>query len=111
MECHGKENADILRDLIRESRQDISDFRREVKEDNRAAQERLSSMERTSDVQNQQLAEHIRRTNLLEDLHKDNASRIERLEVPKKVFGVLTKWIIGLSALGASIATIIKMLQ
>ena len=30
------------------------------------------------------LKEHIRRTDMLEDLHKDNAKRIELLEAPKK---------------------------
>lgn len=105
-----EKKLDLIYDLIKENRKEVGDFRKEVKEDNEAIQERLSDIEKLDIVQNHQLAEHIRRTNLLEQLHRDNATRIELLEEPKKVRATIIKWVIGVGAIGSAIVGAVKFL-
>lgn len=122
MACHnswglcimtGKNNdkLDLVYDLIKENRQELNDFRKEVKEDNQLSCERLSNIEQNSAMQNQHLAEHMRRTNILEQLHKDNSSRIEKLEKPKIVLATLKKWFIAIGAIAGAIIAIVKLLR
>jgi uncharacterized protein (UPF0335 family) len=104
------EKIDLIYDLIKENRKDLGDFRAEVKEDNTAIQERLVEIEKLDAIQNHQLAEHIRRTELLEELHKENVSRIEKLEEPRKTLSTLSKWLIGIGTVAGALAGILKLI-
>lgn len=109
------EKLDMIYDLLKQDREDASDFRREVKESHRDTGERLSGLEASSMVQTQQLAEHMRRTEILEGLHGDNAGRIDEhddkiaeLEKPHLAMSLLKKWIIGLGAVATAAIAISK---
>lgn len=102
---------DLIYDLVKENREDLNDFRREVKEDNQLTQERLSQIESNSAMQNQHLAEHMRRTDLLEQLHVENQQRIERLERPKIVISTLIKWFLTVGSVAGAVVAIAKLLK
>ena len=110
MASKDSEKIDLIYDLVKDDRQNLSDFRKEVKEDSDITKERLSNIEYNSGIQNQHLAEHIRRTNILEDLHRDNLTRIEKLEEPRVVLATLKKWFIGIGAIAGAIVAIMKLL-
>lgn len=54
----------------------------------------LESQSKRLDSIDENLAEHMRRTDVLEDLHRDNQNRIEKLEEPKKAREYLTSIIV-----------------
>jgi hypothetical protein len=110
MASKDSEKIDLIYDLVRDNRQELNDFRKEVKEDTDFSKEKLATIEYHSGIQNQHLAEHIRRTNILEDLHKDNLTRIEKLEEPRIVLSVLKKWFIGIGTIAGAVAAIMKLL-
>ncbi|CAB4125190.1 hypothetical protein UFOVP53_77 [uncultured Caudovirales phage] len=110
MASKDNDKTDLIYDLVKENRQDMNDFRKEVKEDSDQVKERLSNIEHNSALQNQHLAEHMRRTNILEQLHRDNSTRIQKLEEPKIVLNTLKKWFIGLGAIAGAIVAIMKLL-
>lgn len=110
MASKDSEKIDLIYDLVKENRKEVGEFRKEVKEDNATIAERLTDIEKQDIVQNQQLTEHIRRTNILEQLHRDNATRIEKLEEPSKTMSTIKKWFIGLGALAGALAGILKLM-
>jgi len=110
MASKDSEKIDLIYDLVKDNRQELSDFRKEAKNDHDEAQKRLSDIEAASAVQNQHLAEHMRRTNILERLHTENQTRIEKLEEPRVVLVTLKKWFIGIGAIAGAIVAIMKLL-
>lgn len=110
MASKDSEKIDLIYDLAKDNRKELNDFRKEVKEDLDTTKERLSNIEYHSGIQNQHLAEHIRRTNILEDLHRDNLTRIEKLEEPRVVLAALKKWFIGIGAIAGAVVAIMKLL-
>lgn len=116
------DKLDLIYDLLKSDREDAAEFRKEVRESHKKTDdrlqkietetsERLTKIEALDEVQNQQLAEHIRRTNILEDLHKDNEKRIVKLEEPAKIKKTIKEYLItsgkvagALVAVGSAIA-------
>lgn len=66
-------------------------------------QQRLSSIDAN-------LAEHMRRTDVLEQLHRDNQERIQRLEEPKKAISMLIKWTITAGSVAGAVFAISRFL-
>lgn len=56
------------------------------------------------------LAEHMRRTDVLEQLHRDNQTRIQKLEEPSKALLMLIKWITTAGAVAGAIYAISKVI-
>jgi len=111
------DKIDMIYDLLKQDREEASDFRNEVRESHKSTGKRLTSLEVQSQTQNQQLKEHISGVNTLKDLHKQNADRINNnevkiveLEKPRVVFKTLKKWIIGAGAIAGSTIAIAKLL-
>ncbi len=115
-----KDKNDLIYDLLKDHREDFSEFSKEVREAQKATDEklakiqidtseRLSKIEALDEIQNGQLAEHIRRTDILEQLHVDNQKRIERLEKPAETLKTMGKWAAAAVAFGAGLAAIIKL--
>lgn len=105
------DKVDLIYDLLKTDREESAEFRKEVRENHKDIQERLTRIEILDDVQNEQLAEHIRRTELLEELHKQNEERISRLEEPSKAKKLLKKWLIGAGAIAGAIVSIIGLIK
>lgn len=57
------------------------------------------------------LAEHMRRTDVLEKLHMDNQKRIESLEEPKRALSFLKKIVIYVATFSAGIVSIVKLIE
>jgi len=57
------------------------------------------------------LAEHMRRTDVLESLHRDNLTRIQSLEEPKKARKYLVNTLLKLGALLGVVMTGLKLLE
>jgi hypothetical protein len=116
-----KEKIDLIYDLMKQDREESADFRKEVRQSHvnhgerlqkieTETTERLAKIEALDEVQNQQLAEHMRRTDILEELHRDNSKRIQMLEEPGKVVKTLKKWLLGLGAVAGAAVAISKFL-
>jgi len=56
------------------------------------------------------LAEHMRRTDVLEQLHRDNQERIQLLEEPRKALLFLKNVLIYVSVTSGAIISILKLL-
>lgn len=115
------DKIDLIYDLLKQDREEASDFRKEVRQAHKKTDEklqkietetseRLSKIESLDEIQNSQLAEHIRRTNVLEELYTDSESRITKLEEPAKLAKAAKKWILGVGALSGSILAVCKLL-
>lgn len=109
------DKTDLIYDLLKAEREESSDFRKEVRESHRETAERLAKLEAQSEVQNQNLAEHMRRTDILEDLHLSNeakigviSGRVDSLEEPKKALKLIIKWIVSVGAVSTALVAIIK---
>jgi hypothetical protein len=63
------------------------------------------------DTYNDLLQDHIKRTNILENLHMDNQKRIELLEEPRKVLRYLKNAALYIAAIAGAILTIAKVLE
>lgn len=114
------DKIDLIYDMIKTEREESSEFRKEVREANRKIDEklvkievetndRLSKIEALDQIQNQQLADHIRRTEILEDLHRDNEKRIQLLEAPGLTLSTLGTWVGWLSAFGGAVYGLLKL--
>lgn len=57
------------------------------------------------------LAEHMRRTDVLEQLHKENEKRIQTLEQPSKTISMLVKWIVTAGSVFGAIYAIQRFIQ
>lgn len=111
------DKLDMIYDLLKQDREEASDFRKEVRQSHKETgekltklesetSERLTKIEATNDAQNVQLAEHMRRTDILEDLHRDNEKRIVKLEEPGKVRKWMSDNIITVAKVAGAIMTI-----
>jgi len=69
------------------------------------------STERRLDSIDTNLAEHMRRTDVLEQLHRDNQTRIQALEEPKLVMSYIKKGILYLATIAGGTLTIMKLLE
>jgi len=112
------DKIDMIYDIIKADRDDASDFRKEVRDSHKDAGKRLSILESQGQVQNAQLAEHMKRTGLLEDLHgmnadqiKTNSGKITELERPRMVLSTLKKWLIGVALIAGALTTIYKFIN
>jgi hypothetical protein len=116
------DKIDLIYDIIKEEKEESAEFRKEVREANSKLQEkltkieietseRLSKIESLDEIQNQQLADHIRRTELLEQLHKDNEKRIESLEVPARTLTTMAMWAGWISAVAGAVYAIINFIK
>jgi hypothetical protein len=56
------------------------------------------------------LAEHMRRTDILEQLHKDNQKRIHMLEEPKKALLLIKSAAMYVAAIAGAVLTVLKLL-
>jgi len=110
------DKLDMIYDLLKSGREEDTSFRKEVRASHKetgekltkietSTTERLTKIEATNEIQNAQLADHMRRTDLLEDLHKDNEKRIIVLEEPVKLRrSIREKLIIAGKVAGALVA-------
>ena len=55
------------------------------------------------------LAEHMRRTDVLEQLHRDNQDRIHKLEEPVKAISMIIKWVLTAGSVAGAIYAISKV--
>ena len=97
------DKIDLIYDLVKSDREESAEFRKEVRDTNKQVDERLVLIEAG-------LAEHMRRTDLLEDLHKDNASRIQKLEEPVKALSTFKKVMVWFGAVAGAIVAIAKLI-
>jgi hypothetical protein len=115
------DKIDLIYDVVKTEREESSEFRKEVRETNHKVEEkltkieietndRLSRIEALDQVQNQPLADHIRRTEILEDLHRENEKRIQILEVPGITLSTLSRWVGWLSVIGGAIYGALKLI-
>lgn len=102
---------EIIYDLLKTDRKERSEFQKEVRETSKEIVERLSKIEALDEIQNEQLEYHIRRTNMLEDLHRQNEERIINLEQPHKTLKTIVKWSSGAGAIVGLIYTVIRLLD
>lgn len=57
------------------------------------------------------LRAHMRRTEILEKLHHDNQSRIEKLEEPRKALVLIKNAALYIAAIAGAILTIAKVME
>ena len=98
------DKIDLIYDLVKSDREESSEFRKEVRESTKDTHSRLMLIESG-------LAEHMRRTDLLEDLHKDNEVRIVKLEEPKMVWSTLKRWTITVGAVIGAVVAILELIK
>lgn len=115
------DKIDLIHDIVKSEREESAEFRKEMRETNKKLEEkltkieietndRLSKIEALDNIQNKQLEEHIRRTEILEDLHKDNEKRIETLEAPATALSLIGTWIGWVSMVGGAVYGLLKFL-
>lgn len=75
-----------------------------IKESKESTNLRLDSID-------ENLAEHMRRTDVLEQLHRDNQDRIAMLEEPRKALKLGKSMLLYVAAVSGSIITIIKLIE
>lgn len=111
------DKIDLIYDLLKQDRIEAADFRKEVRDSHKRTDEkltkietetseRLSKIEALDEVQNAQLSEHMRRTDILENLHRDNEKRIVKLEEPDKIRRYIKDNIIMIAKVAGAIVTI-----
>jgi hypothetical protein len=105
------DKIDMIYDLLKTDREESAGFRKEVREAHGDIQERLTKIEILDEVQNKQLEEHIRRTDLLEGLYRANEERITKLEEPKKAISLVKKWVIAAGSVAGAIAAIVSFIK
>jgi len=98
------DRVDLIVKMIGEQRDSFRDFHASTSNHQRVTESRLSEIESS-------LKEHIRRTNLLEDLHKDNQKRISALEAPSVALNVIKKGAIVVGSILGVIMTIVKLME
>ena len=111
------DKIDLIYDLLKTEREESSNFRREVRDSHKETDQRLAKLEAQGEVQNQQLAEHMRRTEVLESLHMSNESkieehsdRIEKLEAPGEALSMFKKWIIAVGGVAGALVAVAKFI-
>jgi len=66
-------------------------------------------VEHRLDKIDENLFEHMRRTDVLEKLHMDNQDRIQSLEEPRKAIVFIKNAVLFIGAIAGSVYTIIKL--
>lgn len=82
----------------------ILDLLKEVREDQKSHSIILVEVQKDVAKNTEDLADHIEGV-------KQNRARIEKLEEPKKAFGVFKKYLIGAGGIAAAIIGIIKLIN
>lgn len=118
------DKLDMIYDLLKADREEATDFRKEVRASHKETSdklnkletetaERLSKIELLDEQQNTQLAEHMRRTDILEKLHIDNQDKIKSnddritvLEEPGKVRRYIKNNIVTIAKVTGALMTI-----
>jgi len=114
-----KDNMDILLDLLKEVREDQKEHGKELSKQSAYLENMDVDVKelKTSVFKNtEDIAHHIRRTDLLQALHKENQTkiiqseqRISKLEEPGKAIAWLRKHLIAITGVIAAIATILAL--
>ena len=84
----------------------ILDILKEVKEDQKSLSQSVVSIDKTLERNTASLEEHMRRTDALEMLHRDNEKRSQNLEAPHKAAKPMKEILISLGKTGAAILAI-----
>lgn len=113
-------NLEILIDLLKEVREDQKQHSKELAKQSAYLEGMdvdVKELKVTVSKNTEDISYHIMRTDLLEELHKDNQARIaqgerriEKLEEPGKSLTWLKKNIIAVSTVVAAIASILAFL-
>jgi hypothetical protein len=110
----------IILDLLQEVREDQKEHGKELSKqsvylENMDAD--VKELKASVNINTADIAHHIRRTDILEDLHKDNQARIvsgearlEKLEEPVKAKAWFKKHMIAISAIITALVSIAAML-
>lgn len=111
---------DILLDLLKEVREDQKEHGKELSKQSaylEGMDADVKELKSTVSKNTEDIAHHIRRTDILEKLHKDNQAkiaqgerRLDKLEEPGKAIEWLKKHIIAISGVIAAIASILVFL-
>ena len=119
------DKIDLIYDLLKQDRQEAAEFRKEVRESHRETGEQLVKIETLQDIHNDQLKEHMRRTEIAEkriddigdklkecdELHNTVEGRLKTLEEPKIVKKYIKKFILGAGAIAGSLVAIAKFFE
>jgi hypothetical protein len=103
--------VDLIYDIVKTHQEENKQFREEVKQSTKETLERLTNIEKLDEIQNAQLAEHMKRSDMLELLHKDNESRIRVLEAPIDVFLSIKDWVVLGGKMAGAITAIYLLLK
>tara|TARA_Y100001936_G_C15797268_1_gene519608 strand:+ start:66 stop:380 length:315 start_codon:yes stop_codon:yes gene_type:complete len=79
---------------------------KEIKEDAKELSSKVTSIDKTLDRNTRSLEEHMRRTDVLEKLHKDNEKRIQDLEEPKKLLKSMKGTLLSFGKSASAVITI-----
>lgn len=74
-------------------------------------EEQKGSTDKRLDSIDDNFREHMRRTDVLEDLHRDNQIRIQTLEEPRKALVFIKKSALWISAISGAILIISKLIK
>jgi len=74
-------------------------------------EEQKGSTDKRLDSIDDNLREHMRRTDVLEDLHRDNQDRIQILEQPRNALVLIKKSALWVSAISGAILIISKLIK
>ena len=74
-------------------------------------EEQKGSTDKRLDSIDDNLREHMRRTDVLEDLHRDNQIRIQTLEEPRKALVFIKKSALWISSISGAILIISKLIK
>lgn len=72
-------------------------------------EEHIDSSDKRLDSIDDNLREHMRRTDVLEDLHMDNQTRIAKLEAPAKALLFIKNVVLYIAAIAGAIITVLKL--
>lgn len=109
------EKTNLIYDLLKEVREDQKDLKETSYEHRLETKDWQSKTDQRMQRIEEDLKYHIKRTDVLEDLHMSNegkiganSERISELEEPKKVLSLIKKWIIGAGAIAGALFAIAK---
>ena len=72
-------------------------------------EEHIDSSDKRLDSIDDNLREHMRRTDVLEDLHMDNQARIAKLEAPAKALLFIKNVVLYIAAITGAIIALLKL--
>ena len=85
------------------------DLLKEVRDEQKEQGKSLVQMQTDTARNADSLEEHMRRTDALELLHKDNEERIEALEVPGQTRAQIIKWVKIVGIIAGTIVAVTKI--